>query len=551
MAVNALGAPNAQYTFGTDIFPFSANGNGTGNDAPAINSAAAIATATGATLVGGNRVYRITDQVRLPLKHRGFVFDASAYTTSSLVATGVNGIYPVVCVGTDIWASTYPTIAVTSSITRGDSSIVVGATSTLSPGDVVLVHESTAWSANFSAGKKSEVKTVDSVDSSTGVTFTSPIECSYTTAATVRKYAAEEACSSDIKVLGCGGTTVAMTGLAYVNLRRVAMSGAIEVSDCPKAGVIAFNCAQVTGAYIGVKRALLAGFSYAFQNAGCSNVSISRVYGENVRHVVTNGNGVGGGQMCRNVSYGIVEGSGCRDAIFDCHPPVADIQVGMVMGTCGGTDASAGDGLVCQGSRLQIGSVNIYGFRRHGILLQPYGDGDGVEPSFSFGKVFLRGLSTSQYGIEYLDTSATGATYIMGGIHIGHLDSETGNGSYVTASVQKLRRLEISGGRSVSLGASTNGIRVQNTSPGTVDQVVLSGTEFVATPTTSTKYAVYIQGDAGNTILARILGCSLLNGVYNLRSDYSTVRVDVDYSGSTTGTVFVGTGGTVTAAQYA
>lgn len=549
--------PNGITSFGGDVFPteyvvpYGANGDGTGNDADAINAAAAIATARGASLVGGGRTYRITSQVTLPLKSQGFVFDASSYSASTTVATGITGIYPVVCTGTDIWASGYPTIAVTSSITRGDQAIVVASTTTLSAGDVVLVYENVAWTANFAAGKKAEVKTVDSVDSLTGVTFTAPMECNYTTAATVRKYANEEAYLSDIKVIGCGGSTIAMTGLAITNLRRVTMSGSIETRDCPKAGVVASNCAQVTAAYIGGENLLLAGFAYVWGNSGCHNVSIDRVFGINARHVVSNGNGLGGGQMSRKVAYGIVEGLGCRDAVFDCHPPVADIQVGMVIGSCGGADASSGDGFICQGSRLQVGSINVTGFRRDGVFIQPYGDGDGVEPTFYIGSIFARGAATAQYAFAFSDSGAATGSYTFSSLHVGHIDAVSANGIFIQSTKQILRRAEFNGGRSEVLTTGFRAFRAQNAAPGAILQVVLSGSEFVALATTSTVNAVYIQGDASNTILARLLGCKLVNGTYNLRADYGTVKTDVDYSGSTTGTTLAGTGGTITAAQYA
>lgn len=526
-----------------DPINYGAVGDGTTDDTTALIAASVASNTIGKPLCGFGRTYKITAPVAFALKAQDFVIDMSAVTTTAGV-TGYTNRFGLLVTGTDIWAGTHPTVALTVAAIRGDQTVTVADSSSFATGDHILLHESAFWGADAGGAKKSEHLVVKSVAAGT-VTFSNPVEGTYTTAATLRKYGTEDVDLQNIRVIGSGAGGQ-HCGIGIINARHVYIDN-VGGDKTEKKGVDVVNCFSLRGGTVFGLLCNMAGFGYALAIGGTSNVNVGRVTGIVCRHTVTMGSGISGQQLSRHLTFGTILGYGLTDAIFDSHPGAVDVQVGSVIGTCDFTSTSSGDGMIFQGSRLQVDQVSIEGYKRHGLVLQPYGDGDGIEPWIIIDKLRLHSKATAQYSFTYDDAPTNAGVAPLGLLQINQVDCQSGRGANIVLSKNLLRKVVIGPGKIEALGTgSGHGIRFTTAASCPIDSILFTGTRLKATQTASI-HCCYFSGHASGPIRkARLIGCETEGGQYGIRADNVTVVVsDLDVITPLVDKVFVGSGGAV------
>lgn len=515
------------------------------NNAAAFVLAKAYCDTYGLFLDGRGLTYTVTTAVALPYKLRNMTINGPACVADVAPCTGVSEKLVAYVVGTDIWNASYPTQSPTAGITRGAQSFTVANASTYAAGQIVLLHEAANWGAG-STCFKSEVLTVKSVSSNT-ITFTSKIEGTYTTAATLRQYGNQTVVMKDVLVTG-GGTGLDQTGLLICNVARVFLDD-VEVRDCARRCGSVWNAAEVTAGVLRAGPSDRDGFGYGWQFSGSSNVTVAVVSGKQCRHVITGGGGASGKQLARRWQFGTVLGIGCYDAIWDCHPGVVDVQVGSVQGTCDPT-YSSNEGFMFQGSRLYVGSISLTGFTDNVARIQYFGDGDSVEPSFHIGSLYAPNSGATLYGFTYEDDNATGGSWPVSTIQVDHIDTVTTRGNRIRAVAQTVRRVVFNGGRSEATNNAYEGLLVNSTTPGAITDVTLVGLTMTSVAG-GTGQAFQAAGYSGQTINILASGCRFTGGNYGIAAGYATVAINrATFGGQTTGNTVTSTGGTIATATY-
>lgn len=532
---------------------WGAAGDGVTNDRTALGAALPYMFSRGEVLNGVGRRYSIGDTglvVSLTAgktaRLRDCVIDVSALANNSTLAGGGAFKAGLVLQGGDMFDAGYAKTTLSAAATRGDDTISVTSAAGLVPGMAILLHEDALWISTYAAAKKSEAHKIKSISGSV-LTLCARVEGTYSTAATVRAYPTADVILENVEFIG-GGAGLAQIGLLIGFARNVSLDG-VRTLGCESRGVGVWNCFGLEADRLRFDGSNQTGFGYGLTTGGTHAVNIGSVKGRDCRHVVANGGGLGGSYpLTRQLSIESIEAIGCTDGALNMHPGVARANVGSITATGQNDATTSGDGVIINGSNVQLGRVRLEGFRRHGLVFQPYGDGDGVRGTIQVGSLHAVGSGpTNTYGLVFDDASAVGA-FDAGCLSIGHIESVTRNGVYIRTPQNSVDRLYIGGGRIVASAAGFHGLKVESSANGAVRDIGIFGTHFEC-PATSGLFALYLQGNVTVPISrAAVVGCSSQGGQYGMAAEYATV----DYTafraaGFVTAATVAGTGATLNA----
>lgn len=517
---------------------FGAVGDNSTDDYAALNACCA----TGSPVDGGELRYKINTPLVSTSREVKLKLNGSSVTATTEITEGVNSKAIFVMKGGDFWATGYTTTTLSSAGTRGDDTIAVTSASDIQAGDTLLLYQDTKWHTSTdvaATGKKSEMVQVDSV-SGTTVTLANRLQGTYTTSCTVRRMERADRPILNLDVIG-NGTGSQQVGVVCIHTVNPTLN--IKVDSCEDVGLACYeNYRPVIN--LNASNCNRDGLGYGVDISGSSNVSIMYLSTANCRHPITGGAGFSPQYiLSRNISVCSYAAEGCRDSIFDMHPGAVDVTVGNIVGTMRDSLTSSGDGWVFQGSRLQAGNISVSNFDRHGVLVQYFGDGDGIPVHFSFGDIYVEGTSTSQKGF-IVDNLSDGDD--IDSLNINSINGQSQSGCAITATEGDINNISILAGSYEAL-ANDHGLLLQATASGEINEVKLGGS--FKCPATASYYSVYSQGyDATYQVTnVKMFGPALIGGDYGIRCDQGNVKFTMGtFTGQATGNTVTGTGGTIT-----
>jgi hypothetical protein len=475
-------------------------------------------------------------------------------------------------VETGVGTNSYTTLTGSTQYTLTDAS----ATLTLASGVAIGVRVIVTRQFGTDFARRSESAIIKTVVGNT-VTLSKSVRGVYGTGAgaTLRAYPDVNPTFENVHIIDAEDSDVNF-GLFVMNCNRVHMENC-SVGGVYRTGISVFGCALLTGGNIRVEGATQRGLGYGLLLSGTDITSLTSVFGTRCRHMVTSGGGpsgsAGGFPLNSLISIGVLTGTDLSDAIFDAHPGVRDLTLGQVHGTFDvtaedgiGGSANDGDGFLWQGGgQLKIGSIALFGFRRTGVALQPYGNGDQEIVSYWIGSLTARSSSTaaSAYGFAFDDQFSYPNGYDIAGIQIDHIDVKTNLGMLVATRRNSMDRINIKGGRVEAIAAAGTAMLTQNfssaapypqpTYAGRVIEISASDVWFVVPNTpTGTGRPAYIQGTSGYTTAIAYFGrCVFSGGVASARIDHGAARVVAPtYANAATNNFTTGTGGSFLTASF-
>lgn len=522
---------------------WGALGDGSTNDYSALVSACSTANTDGFFLDGKNKTYKINTGISAwAIKARNFVVNGVAVTANVALGSYYSAPNILTVHGADIWHASYAKTTLSGAGTRGDVTLTVTSESGFAAGDHILVHEAAVWGATGTNAQKSEFAIVVSTSANT-LTLHQRIEGTYTTAATVRKVPAVDPVQENIKVIG-GGDSLGQAGLIIAHCRSVQCRG-IDVEECEYVGLGVWNCFSLRGGDWRFLHANETGLGYGANLVGTSNVTISNIHGYGCRIVVTTGGGLSTNYpIARNIQITNLHGYGCADALFNSHPGSCNVQITNYSATFHNDATTDGDGIVFQGSGLKLVNGTLSGTRRHGVALQPFGDGDGVERTYQVSHLVYRQIgTTNDYPVVFDNTNAVGS-FTDSTVQIDHVDADAQFGLYVVANQNDIRQVNVSDCRIKSTSGTAHGMLFENTANGRIMEVMVSNC-YSETTATAGLYPYYFKGASGSLISrARVVACTAKNGAHSIRADYATVDYQMlDSLTPVTGLYVAGTSG--------
>lgn len=336
-------------------------------------------------------------------------------------------------------------------------------------------------------------------------------------------------------------------GVALFHARRVRMHN-IVTEFCTHSGFLISNCYELTGGLLEFSNSNRNGFGYGLNCVGTNTVALGVVRGTSCRHVVATGGGASvnssASPIQRRVSIGVLVGYGCTDGVFDAHPGVKTCQLGQVAMTGAQSYQSSGDGILWQGSHLQVGCASLYGFLRHGLVYEPFQDGDQDEISLSVGSLIARSDKANSNNYGLIVTTGNVTDTVVRSIVVGHIDVDTDTGVLITTPVSNIKRVAINGGYIKS--AVTHGIRFLCSASARIIFANLNNVTAEA-PAQASTYAVLFTGVSGSQIsMARMVGCDTIGGAYGAVIEEGTLDlISHTNSGATTGATATGTAGVI------
>lgn len=480
--------------------------------------------------------------VSVPRLLRDATFDITAVTTSRSIA-GVSGVFGLAENVADIWSGSYPSTTIATPAVRGDFSIVVASVAGFTIGRLIIIHDNTVyWDNNYS--RPSQVVYVEDIVGST-LTLSERLEYPFQTTATVRQMPTAAFDWENVQIIGDPALT--QVGVAIAHAARVNLIG-VGATDTRQTGLGIWNSGTLTGGDLNFRNCDQIGYGYGLNDAGTSNVNLSGITGSSCRHTITGGAGPVVLPLQRRLIYSNVIGNGNLDAVFDKHPGAVDVIVRGLNGRFQFDAATSGDAVTFNGAGLDLSSVNITGFRRHGINLQSYGDGDGIKRPALISRAYIESQATlatpNQYGISYDDSNAVGA-YDAGSVSFDQIVAATRSGNYVSTAQNGLRDLTISNSY---LAATANGpgLQILSSANGTVGRLTMNGVHLKA-PTTAGLYALDYRGVSGSVLgLCSAFGCSFEGGEYCLAAQYGAIEhASTVFTAPGVGNTTTGTGGTI------
>ncbi len=450
------------------------------------------------------------------------------------------------------------------------------ATLTLATGVAIGIRVRVTRQFGTDFARRSESAIVKSVSGNT-VTLSKSVRGVYGTGAgaTLRAYPNVNPTFTNFHIIDAEDGDVNF-GILVINCNRVHMDNC-SVEGVYRTGIAVYGCGLLTGGGIRAEGATQRGLGYGLLLSGTDITSLSSVFGTRCRHLVTSGGGpagaAGGFPLNSLISIGVLTGTDLSDAVFDAHPGVRDLVLGQVHGEFDttaedgvGGGANDGDGFLWQGGgQLKIGSISLFGFRRIGVALQSYGNGDQEIVKYWIGSLTARSASTlsGSYGLAFDDQFSYPSGYDIAGVQIDHIDVKTNNGVLVAMRRNSMDRFNIKGGRIEATAAAGTAMLTQNfssasaypqpTFAGRVIEVSASDVWFVVPNTpTGTGRPVYIQGTSGfTTALAYFNRCVFTGGVVSARIDHGAARIVAPtYANAGTNNFTVGTGGSFLTASF-
>jgi hypothetical protein len=532
---------------------FGAVGDGVTDDAAAMNAASAAARALNRPLDGRGRTYKVNSNVVWPPRPWNMSIDIAAVTTTQGV-TGTSDIYGLMIAGTDMWAPGYPVANLTVAGSKWDNTVTVDSVtaSTVVAGDRVLIWQNTSWITGYTPPKKSEFNIVEAVDTGANtITFASPLRQAYAIGATVRRYGPEEADIRNITIIG-GGAGKSQSGLLLANLRSVRWDN-IRTFNCEKRGVALNNVFSFTGNSLEGDECTLQGFGYALSVSGAGNGYLASLTARHCRHAVTHGPSAGFGVLSRDISYGAVQSIGGTDAAFDVHGGTKNVRADSIVARGDlGTAYPVSDCVIFQGSGFSVDKIEVSGFARHGVILQPQGDGDGDAASYYIGNLRAHGDPTiGQYAFNYTDATAAAGEAPCTSIRIDTISAKSRFGAVIAPATNTVTQASIGSG--YLEGTAGDAIKVNVTGTGALLEFDAGVAHYKAVAQ-NVLYPLDLRGSATNPIRkARADRATLEGGQYSVRVDYTTAIIPppAEMFGSLLGTSLKGTGGTTFAVTLA
>lgn len=486
--------------------------------------------------------------VSVPRMLRDAAFDMTAVTTSRAIA-GVTGVFGIAENVADIWAGGYPSTTVATPAVRGDFLLAVASAAAFTAGRLIIIQDNTVyWDNNYS--RPSQMVYIQSISGNT-LTLSERLEYPFQTTATVRQMPTTAFDWENVQIIG--DPTLTQVGVAIAHAASVNLIG-VGTRDTRQTGLGIWNCGALTGGDLNFRNCDQIGYGYGLNDAGTSNVNLSGITASSCRHTITGGAGPVVLPLQRRLIYSNVVGNGNIDAVFDKHPGAVDVIVRGLNGRFQFDAATSGDAVTFNGAGLDLSSVNITGFRRHGINLQSYGDGDGIKRPVLVRGAYIESQATlampSQYGISYDDSNAVGA-YDAGSVSFDQIVSVTRSGGYVSTAQNGLRNLAISNSY---IAATDNGpgLQILSSANGTVGRLVMSGVHLKA-QTTAGLYALDYHGISGSVLgLCSAWGCTFEGGEYGMASQYSSIEhASSVFISPGAGNTTVGTGGSIKTVTFA
>jgi parallel beta-helix repeat protein len=516
-----------------DVFnvkSYGAVGDGTTNDATAIQLAVTAAAVSGGTVLFPPATYKVNSQLtgaaNVRLLGYGATIDFSAFADAT-------AFFKVE--GTDGTATT-----LSGNAAEGDTSVSVTSVSGFSAGGYARLG-STATTGSISI-PKGEVVRVDTVGASS-LTLEDPACDAYATADSaniVPLTLVSGVVVEGLRFLGGSDTTISYVALQLDRCYNPRVLNC-RFERCHYAGIYMQECISGTVAGNHFKDSEKSGLAYgiAILNA-CQDITITGNTGVNCRHVVTIGGSTGRRGVARRVTVTGNTASQCTEAGFDCHPGAEDIAFigNTVLG-------SLVDGIQMHGSRFTIANNVVIGSTRHGIQVQHLSTralagsvtGNTVKRCGSIGIVLIpnstyqgyTGLSISANTVESVTSyaisceNASYATYYVKGLVVqgNACSADTADGIYLRGVQEGV----IAGNRVVLAGQAKEAIYLLN-----CDDIAVNGnatynsTSAGIRVNTSTNCSV-----SGNRVKGHTTGI-----YFNSTADYCTATGNT-VSGATNG----------------
>ena len=537
-------------------------GDGVANDRAALAAVMPYVFSRGEVLNGIGRKYALGNGAGLvpalpasgTVRFRDALFDGSALAvgTSSLYGAWINDPHVLVLLGANMFDAGYAKTNLTVAALAFDEALTVASTAGLAAGDVCLLHENVQWSA-YANPRKSEKVVIKRVVNSTSVELWGKLRSPYSTSATLRKYPPVDVIFENCEFKG-NTTSISQIALAVMYCRNVYVEKC-KFYSADYTGLAAWNCAMLSADQILCDYIPGNGLGYGINPSGTNDVNIGELVGHATRHLITGGSGAtANSPLTRTTKIDSLVGHGCIDGVYNTHPGSDEVTIGTVRATFNSYAGSgAGDGMTHQGVSLHIGSCELYGYRRHGLLLQPFG---GEATPSNPQRVIVNQLtsignpSTSEYSLVHDDANAPGmADYEL--FHIGAVQASSRYGGLVSCVQNNVRKLSIGPGNVRS--TNNHGMFVLSSANRTVVEQVYNGLRAQTSLTSSGYYAWYFAGVSGQRQgKVTMTACEGVGGEYSIRVNHGDVkRVNYTRSGQGSGGDFVlDTGGTLTSATF-
>lgn len=504
---------------------------------------------------GRNRNYKITGAglTLLHPKMREFRFILTALTTTSL--GGYSALFGIRHdVGT--WAGGYATTTLAASVSRGDDRFDVANGAVLAAG-WAQIHEAAAWlSTDSGRAQKSEVVYIAGVDANR-VRLIGKVEGTYTSSATIRMFPNTAAANPDLyDITLIGNPAQNQAGLAIFGARAPKLIG-VRAEDTKERAFAIWSAASYQVEDLYVARANQSGLGYGLDDSGSSNGVSKRLRGVDGRHLITGGAGPSASKTTsRNNLFEDIDGYNFDDAIFDKHPDAVNDTVRRLRGRCNPSSVEASDGaIVYQGSGFIASDIQCSQFKRAGILIQGFGDGDGVKRKVRISDANLvaaPGNSNSSVWTFTHDSLPSGKT-AHGEVIFHNVGGRASRGAQVEFQQSGVDRLQITSDKRSHLQSASgyDAIRVRHYTSSSVGaaKTDIAGLSLSA-PDTAGVYCIYFVGVSAATMPAvRVEDLVTVGGEFAMRADYATVTWNsVSFSNSrpSDGRFVASTGGSFT-----
>lgn len=478
---------------------------------------------------------------------RDCILDVSGLGSASNYG-GFNDIVGLFLFGADMNDGGYANTTLSVAASRGDESVTVTSAAAISvaKGDLLFFHEDVAWGDEASGARKTDAHKVKSVSGNV-IELEAGLLCAFTTSATVRKYPNYEVILQDVELIG-GGAGDGQNGIAVVGVSRLYAEN-VTVRECEERALVIANSfyAEVDG-----YRALAAdkaGLGYGVVTSGVHSCVVGYAYMENARHGFASGYGPTTLKpLCRFLGIDDIRGYGMTDAIVDAHPGVFSLEVRRAEATFQTDAGTSGDGFLVQCPRAVLGSIYLYGPKRHGLLIQPYGhgDGSGVESYYTCESLTAElNASSGQYPFAFDDTTAT-SDVLFSQLAINHLNVKGRYGGLVKTANNDLKKTALGNGSIKVTSTNAHGVHLLSTSGGAPAEVDIGPLHIEIAGTTGL-YPVYAQGVGSPGIIDRVVlhAPKLIGGQYGVRANYAAIYdYGAVYQGQTAGNYVLDTGGT-------